>query len=70
MDFTEFREKYKISQDHLHQLVLEAHALYLMQLQEMEEYDIDPDDYEYEAGGARDENLNGFLRLLMDEDGE
>lgn len=70
MDFTKFRNTYRISQDNLHQLVLEAHSLYLRQLEEMEEYEIPPESYEFEPGSAREENLNGFLRLLMDEDGE
>lgn len=77
MDFTEFREKYGISQDKLHKLTLEAHELLLYIAQEEQdlaeeflERGLAPEEYEYEPGSARDEYLYGFLRLLMDEDGE
>ncbi len=66
MEFNEFREKFNVSQDRLHKLTLEALDLLNYCENEMEEYEIDPDDYEYEAGSARDEYLYGFLRLLME----
>lgn len=73
MDFTEFREKFGISQDKLHKLTLEAHDL--LSFIEEEEQDLAeeflnigmaPEEYEYEPGSARDEYLYGFLRLLME----
>lgn len=74
-DFTEFRETFRISQDRLHRLTLEAHELYLQQMEEArelaEEYlerGLAPEEYEYEPGSARDEYLNGFLQLLMEEE--
>lgn len=78
MDFTEFRDKYSISQDKLHKLTLEAFDLFLSIENERQELideclerGLRPEDYEYEPGSARDEYLHGFLQLLMDnEDGE
>lgn len=66
MEFNEFREKFNVSQDRLHKLTREALDLLNYCEYEMEEYEIDPDDYEYEGGSARDDYLYGFLRLLME----
>lgn len=75
MEFSEFREKFGISQDKLHKLTLEA--LDLLNSIEEEEQDLaeeclnrglEPEEYEYEPGSSRDEYLYGFLRLLMEEE--
>lgn len=77
MDFTEFREKYKISNDSLHKLVLEAHELFLYIAQEEQdlaeeclERGLAPEEYEYEPGSFRDDCLYGFLRLLQYDEEE
>lgn len=77
MEFNEFREKYGISQDKLHKLVLEAHDLFNSITEEAFEHYEDyserglaPEEYEYEPGSARDEYLHGFLQLLMDNEDE
>ena len=74
MEFNEFREKYNISQDSLHKLVLEAHELLLAIEEERKglaeeclKRGLAPEEYEYEPGSARDEHLYGFLRLLTDD---
>ncbi len=68
MEFSEFREKFGISQDKLHKLTLEAHELYIQQREEMEDFEIEPEEYEFDPGSAREEYLDGFLQLLMEEE--
>ena len=77
MEFSEFREKYRIDQDRLHRLTLDAFELFgditeeaFEHYEEYSERGLAPEEYEYEPGSARDEYLYGFLQLLMDEDGE
>ncbi len=72
MDFTEFREKFGISQDKLHKLTLEAHDLYVHELQNQEDFAEEYPDEEYEPdfGSWRQEMLYGFLQLLISDEEE
>ncbi len=82
MDFTEFREKFGISQDKLHKLVLEAYEQFL-HMEEMYQQDseealelgfspMDREDFmiDYDFGSAREEYLAGFLQLLVNDEEE
>lgn len=82
MDFHEFREKYKISQDSLHKLMLEVHEYAELEQADVEEwkkycsahpdeYGTDEDDwmddFESPDRSFRDRCLKYLLRLIQED---
>ncbi len=69
MDFTEFREKFSISQDKLHKLTLEAHKMFVEVEAERQSFEKEypEEEFEYSPGSYRDELVFAFTQLLCSE---